>query len=122
MAKVILFIQKSSASARDDDIISIYETPDYTDMFRIVYRPGEFKERQNQFYMSRHVLGNYISDTLRSLAMDCDPFEYVQVSTAHHPSVLYHTSDLDKRETRHMIEDMIMAAVRMPVEKIKISK
>lgn len=121
-AKVTLFIQKRGATSKDDDIIRIYETPDFTEMFRVVYKPGEFKERQNQFYMPRHVLQHYISDLMKSLNADADPFEYIQVTTAQHPSVLYHISDLDNRGTRYMIEDMIMEAVRIPIEAVKISR
>lgn len=117
--KVSLYIQKSRETPNDDDVISIYETPDYSEMFRVVFKPGEYKERRNQFYMSRHVLQDYISDTLKSLNADSDPFEYVQVTTTHHPSVLYHVSDLENTQTRHMIEDMIMTAVRMPVDILK---
>lgn len=118
-AKVLLFIQKRNASSDSDDVISIFEIPEYAEMFRIVFKPGEYKDRRNQFYMSRRLLQDYISDTLKSLYADSDPFEYVQVSTAQHPSVLYHISDLENRETRHMIEDMVMAAVCTPTKFLK---
>lgn len=120
--KVSLFLQKRDASSKHDDVISVFETPDYNEMFRVVFKPGEYTDRRNQFYLSRHLLRDYISDTLRSLCTDSDPFEYVQVSTAQHPSVLYHVADLENPTTRHMIEDMIMTAVRTPVEVVKIRK
>ena len=121
-AKVSLFIQKRNTTSSEDDIISIFESPDYSEMYRIVYKPGEFKDKRNQFYLSRHLLQDYISDVLKSLNSDSDPFEYIQVSTAQHPSVLYHIGDLQRTETRHLIEDMIMAAARTPVDVLKARK
>jgi hypothetical protein len=61
----------------------------------------------------------YLDDVLKTFRHDADPFEYVQVSTQIHPSVLYHVSELDCCQVRHLIVDTVEAAIERPVQRTK---
>lgn len=115
MLKATIYLQRKTGEG--DDILKIYEDELYVEMYRLVYEAPDIRKK-NQFYLSRHLVGNYISDFLTSLRDDSDPFEYIQLSTVIHPTVLYHISDLERPATRHLIDDMITMAMRTPVEKV----
>lgn len=115
----IRFIRKNEVSAKDD-MITIYEDEDFAEMYRIVFRPGDFKKTANEFYLDRARVLDYVASVLRTLPHDADPFAYVQVDTTLHPSILYNVYDLTCSEVRHMIEDTVDASLRRPVERIKL--
>ena len=119
MLKATLYIQRTtSRSSEDDDIIRMYDDDEYRDMIRIVYSTPELK-KGFEFYMTVPQTLQYLSDTLKTLSHDAQPFEHVQVSTSLHPSVLYHVSDLDCCQTRHLIEDTVETALRRPLFRVK---
>ena len=101
-----------------DDVIQIYDDADFEEMYRINFRANDLK-KTSEFYLDHGRTMSYISVILKSLSLDVDPFEQVQVETAMHPAVLYHISDLDDREVRHLIEDIVDTALRRPIEAIK---
>lgn len=115
MLKATLYIQRATGGRANDDVIKVYETTENTDLYRIVYSTPEVK-KDSQFHMGCHVASQYFGDLLKSLTYDTEPFEYVQLSTAIHPSVIYHVSDLDDSSIRHMVEDMLMESIRRPVD------
>ena len=119
MLKATIYIQrKNTRGPEDDDVIRMYEDDEYCEMIRITYSSPEMK-KDNTFYLPISRTMRYLSDTLKTFRHDADPFEHVQVTTAIHPSVLYHVSDLDCRETRWLIEDMVEAALTRPVLRTK---
>jgi hypothetical protein len=118
MLKATLFLQRSTTSANTDDIIKIYEDDNYVEMYKVVYSTYEL-QKSKQFYMSRSSLVTYISDLLKALVYDNEPFEFIQVCTTIHPSILYHVSDLDKPEIRYLIEDAVYAAMKTPVQNVR---
>ncbi len=118
MLKVTLYVQRQDTREDKDDVIKIYEDPDFLEMCRITYTTPELK-KTSQFYMTRRLVTTYISDLLHSFVHDSDPFEYIQVTTAIHPSVNYHVSDLDSSHVRRLIEDMVYDAIKTPVERVK---
>lgn len=105
-----LYIQRT-AESRGDDIVQISPSDDYVDMFMIRYSTPELKKKR-VFYMTRSKVLAYVSDLLKSLTHDIEPFEAVQVSTSIHPSVVYHVADLDDAEVRRLIEDMVDMSMR----------
>ncbi len=105
-----LFIQRK-ADSRGDDIIRISCDDEYVDMYRIQYATPELKKKR-VFYMTRSKVLAYVSDLLKSLTYDIEPFEAVQVSTIIHPSVVYHVSELDDIGCRRLIEDMVDMSLR----------
>jgi len=119
MLKATLYIQRATNSTpATDDIIHLYEDDEYRDMIRITYSTPEWRKNAT-FYLTVPQSLKYLSDTLKTLRHDAQPFEYVQVSTQMHPSVLYHVGDLDCCEVRHLIEDTVETALRRPIQRTK---
>jgi len=119
MLKATLYIQRATNSTREnDDVINMYDDDEYRDMIRVTYSTPELK-KATEFYMTVPQTLQYLADTLKSLTHDAQPFEHVQVSTSLHPSVLYHVSDLDCCQVRHLIEDTVETALRRPIFRIK---
>jgi hypothetical protein len=115
MLKVTLFIQRAeSPSPSNDDTIRMYSDEEYRDMVRVVYSTPELK-REATFYLTLPQAMRYLHDTLKTLNHDSQPFEFVQVSTQIHPSVLYHVAELDDCEVRHLIEDTVETVLRQDV-------
>lgn len=117
MLKSTFYIQRKEGRSSNDDVIRIYENQRYPELYQIVYSTPEWK-KEVRFHMGRHLVGNYINDLLKSLNYDTDPFEYIQVSTSIHPSIMYHISDLENSDVRHLIEDMVATAIRTPIERV----
>lgn len=119
MLKATIYVQrKDGTGKKDDDVIDFYEDDDYQEMVRIKYSTPEL-QRNAVFYLPIPRAINYLGDILKTFRHDADPFEYVQVSTQIHPSVLYHVADMDNAEIRHLIEDTVEAALRRPVRRVK---
>jgi hypothetical protein len=118
--KATIRFQRKTGGAETDDILKIYDDDEFYEMQRIEYKPAEYSQRQNQFYLEQTRTIEYLSDVLKSLTYDVDPFECVQIDTMMHPPIVYHVSDLECRETRWLIEDMLAAAIRRPVRTIKV--
>jgi hypothetical protein len=122
MLKATLYIQRSTGrSSAEDDVIHMYDDDEYRDMIRITYSTPELK-KASEFYMTVPQTLQYLGDTLKTLTHDAQPFEHVQVSTSLHPSVLYHVSDLDCCQVRHLIEDTVETALRRPLFRVKKSQ
>jgi hypothetical protein len=117
MLKSTLYIQRRNGTSSNDDVIRIYENDRYSELYQIVYSTPEWK-KEVRFHMGRHLITNYIGDLLKSFNHDTDPFDYIQISTSIHPSVMYHISDLGNPEVRHLIEDMVYTAIRTPIERV----
>lgn len=118
MLKVTLHIQRSTGGVANDDIINIYDDDEYRDTVRVTYSTPELK-KATEFYFTIPQAMSYVSDILKTLRHDAQPFEYVQVSSQIQPVVLYHVADLDCCQVRHLIEDTIETALRRPVFKVK---
>lgn len=111
-AKVTLFLQRKNKEAKYDDVIEIHDDDEYVEMYKIVYRTPECKTKESVFYMTRSKTLMYISDMLKSLTYDTDPFAFLQVTTRIHPSIQYQVPDLWDSSIRHLIEDMVDTALR----------
>ncbi len=113
MLKVTLFLQRSQFD-EEDDMIRIYDDTDHRDMVRIVYSTPEVK-KESTFYAPVSKAMSYVHDLLKSMQYDMQPFQYLQVTTALHPSILYATTELYSHDVRHSIEDMVEIALREDV-------
>lgn len=119
MLKVTFYIQRKNTYSQDDDIVEIFDAGDAPgDLFRLVYSTPEAR-KATQFYMTRNTAAQYVVDLLHSLKYDSDPFEYFQVTTAIHPSIQYHISDLDAPAVRELIEEMVYTALKTPARKVE---
>jgi len=119
MLKATLYVQRTNAPSVDnDDIIRLYDDDENRDMVRVVYSTPELR-KGTAIYVPAPKAMAYIGDLLKTLRHDSQPFEYVQVTTAIHPSILYHVSEMDSCEVRHLIEDTVEMALRSTVFRTK---
>ena len=118
MNKCTIRLLRKTLIKSDDDVIQVYEDADFAEMYRVTFLPAGAK-KASEFYLDGGRTVAYISTILKSLTYDTDPFEKIQVDTAIHPSIMYHVSELDDREVRHLIEDAIEAALRRPVDMVR---
>jgi hypothetical protein len=119
MLKVKLFFTRRQG---EDDILQIYDDETYFEMNRVVYTPGEHTKRSNVFYLPRRDILTYVSTIFKSMETDTDPFEYVQVQSAIHPSVMLSVADLADREKRYQLEDMVEQALYANVEEERLKR
>jgi hypothetical protein len=119
MQKATLYIHRKNGDAPGgDDVIRFFENNMMLDTTEIVYQSPDLRKAKKVILPTSKAVA-YLGDVLKSFCYDADPFEYVQVSTMIHPSVLYHISDMDRPEIRHLIEDMVEMALRQPFFNVK---
>jgi len=100
-----------------DDILRIFDDDVHEDMYRVIYKPHDIESGLNEVYLSYRDLQDYVSTIFKSLENDNDPFEYIQIMTPIHPSVMYHTSELEDRDVRWLVEDMVFLACRKAIRR-----
>ena len=98
-----------------DDILKIFDDDAHEEMYRVVYKPHDIAIGVNELFLSYRDMQDYVSTILKSLERDVDPFEYVQVLTPIHPSVMYHISDLEDQRIRWHVEDMVFLSCRKAI-------
>lgn len=118
MLKVKLFFTRREGA---DDIIQMYDDDSYFEMVRVVYTPGDHQKKSNEFFLTRRDALTYVSRILKSTQSDSDPFEFVQLQTAIHPSILYPTEELGL-SVRIAIEDMIEQALKANIAEIALKR
>jgi hypothetical protein len=115
MIRASIHIQRDS-NEENDDVLRICDTNIPSgDVFKLLYKTPELGSA-HRFHMARHLISGFVADLLKSLSLDTAPFENVQLTTCLQPAVLFHVSDLDRPETRHLIEDIIATAINTPCE------
>ena len=114
---VTVYITKKDES--NDDIITVENEDLHGFVFKVSFRPGEFRNTTNVFYMNRHDTIEYFSSIFKSFSHDVDPFDKVQLSTRMHPSIMYDVIDLEDPDVRWKIEDLIYQALRTEVESVR---
>ena len=119
MQKVKLFFTRAAGS---DDIVQIYDDDTHVDMARIVYTPGDHAKKSNEFYMTTRDVLSYVANIIRAMNHDVDPFEFLQIQTAIHPSIMFSAMDLSARRVQDTLDDMIFQAIRVNVEEIKLKR
>ncbi len=104
------FTRKGERSDQDDKIV-VSTHADSSEIFEAVYSTPELRNAR-KFLASFTGILDYANNVLTSMRNDVDPFECIQVSTAIHPIVLYHVSDMDEYETRDMVMNMLRDSLR----------
>jgi len=118
MQKVKLFFTRRTGS---DDIVQIYDDETHVDMVRVVYTPGDHAKKSNEFHMTTRDVLSYVNNILRAMEHDTDPFEFLQIQTAIHPSIMFSVLDLGRR-VQDTLDDMIFQAIRVNVEEVKLKR
>ena len=119
MLKVKLFFTRVRG---DDDIVQIYDDETHVDMVRVVYTPGDHTKKSNVFHLTTRDVLSYVDNILRAMGNDVDPFEFVQIQTAIHPSIMFSAMDVHSRRIQDTLDDMIFQAIRVNVEEIKLKR
>jgi hypothetical protein len=119
MQKVKLYFTRRAGA---DDIIQMYDDETHVDMVRLVYTPGDHTKRSHAFHLTSRDALSYVTDILKAMHNDIDPFEYVQIQTAIHPSILFSAMDVGSRRVQDVVEDMIYQALRVNVEEVKLKR
>ncbi len=118
MIKAEIFLTRAGKPGPShDDTIKITESPDARELFVVTYRTPDYANRK-RFTASEYRVLDYVEDILVSLQHDTDPFEFVQVNTVIHPSIMYHVSDMDKASIRELILTVVRTAMRTDVENV----
>jgi hypothetical protein len=113
--KTTLRFLRSGESYENDDVIKIYSTR-VPDTFRVVYTPADSTtDSVYTAFMSRGSVLSYITDILKSMKYDVDPFDRIQISTDLHPSIMYSASDMDDVIPRRNLENMLHTSLRTTV-------
>ena len=102
-----------------DDILYIHQM-DVPNLYHLIFKPKEYVRARNEFYMNTNDLLMYIRNLLSTLEHDTEPYENVQLTTAIHPAILFHVSDMDKFEVRDKFESLLKTALRTFVKRTVI--
>ena len=119
MLKVKLFFTRRNG---DDDIVQMYDDETHVDMVRVVYTPGDHTKKSNVFHLTTRDVLSYVDNILRAMGNDVDPFEFVQIQTAIHPSIMFSAMDVGCRRIQDVLDDMIFQAIRVNVEEVKLKR
>lgn len=114
MIRTTIYLTQRSAGQSHDDVIHISTNDDIRGLFDVVYKTPELK-RSKSFTTTESNVLDYVSDILRALSNDTDPFEHFQLTTAIHPSIFYHVSDLESSLVRGDILAMVRMSMRVDV-------
>lgn len=109
----LLFTRKGKSAAHDDQI-RVYPYEGSHSIFEVVYKTPDLN-RDRRFLASFSGALHYVEDILMSMRSDVDPFEQIQLTTAIHPTVMFHVSDMEDSETRDVIINMIGDSLRYEV-------
>jgi len=87
-----------------DDRITFERGPSSVGPVTVCYRPGDIKTTYN-FRLTRGGVRTYLGNLFRSLQLDQDPWEQVQISPATGAAIMYHVADLAAAE------DIVMGTI-----------
>jgi hypothetical protein len=115
------FIYKDT-NIRDDElkVERVVQTPALAEpMFKIAFTATTNSGTRVTYrsYLNRRGLETYIHSTLKSLRVDHDPFDIVQVSSSVYPSFMYKVDDMGW-EIRDTIMDVVMTTINSDVTRV----
>jgi hypothetical protein len=108
---MLIFIQRSRAPHKDDRI-SIFPSLDNPGKFVVRYLDGESPSVGiRRMLLSAGDVQAYLEGVFENLAVDVDPFEFVQIAFPASPSIQYRISDLKSVKIRASIRKAIFLAL-----------
>jgi len=100
--------------SKSDEEIRIYNTANWfgrdTDTYKIVFTPSQ--KDLYTFHMTAQGVESYVYTLLKSMCVDQDPYEHIQVTTAAFPSILYNASDLENNVVHDSILDLVTSTLK----------
>lgn len=119
MLKTTLRFLRHGATETNDDVINIFSSDISPDIFRILYVPGDSSHGYRyESQMTRNTVMDYISDILKAMKYDVDPFDRIQISTDLHPSLMYCVEDMENCITRRNLENILYTSLRYRVVRV----
>jgi len=117
----IHFIYRNQ-NIQDDElkVERVVQTPALAEpMFKVAFTATTTAGNRTTYrsYLNRRGLETYIHSTLKSLRLDHDPFDIVQVSSSVYPSFMYKVDEMGW-EVRDTIMDVIMTTVNSDVVRV----
>jgi len=102
--EIVLRAIRSSTSTRKDDVITISNNFDDTFNVRFVDMQSNVKSETRE--MLRSDVLKYLSNTLRLMTLDSEPYESFQILPPNSPTILLRLDDLTS-QTRDLIYDTV---------------
>jgi hypothetical protein len=100
----LLSIWLVASDDRKDDRITFTRGSRAIETVNVKYTPGDTNTTYS-FILSRANVRSYLGRLFRSLPLDQDPWEKVQITPATGPAIMYHVNDLETAE------DIIMETI-----------
>jgi hypothetical protein len=116
---VLRLTRTKEPEASNDDKIIVQQNTIYPNLFDVTYTTPELKVAR-KFTADESDVMDFFSDTLRGVQTDTDPFGYVQICTAIHPSFIFKVREFDC-EIRCNIMNMIRFALRADIKQKRIA-
>ena len=113
MLKASLYFTRSGRDHSDDDVIHIFENENSRELFDVQYITPDLR-KSKRFTMPEKDIKTYLTNLIRMMSHDADPFENLQLTTAIQPSIFFHMADA--QENMYVLLEMIMTALRIDVE------
>lgn len=114
MKQVTFVVTRKDQGSRGDDRIEVTSFEGDAGLYRVTYKTPELRDVKT-FVTTESKVADYLEDVLYSLSRDTAPFEYFQVSTHIHPSVMYHIADLYDADMRRLVLNMSADALSFNV-------
>jgi len=95
---------RAGLDSKHDDIVNIYRMND--DAFKITFRDGDGKLKTRARNLTRTEVMEYLSNTLRLVAIDEEPFANMQILTPNMPTVVINPKNMTS-QTRDLIYDTV---------------
>jgi exo-beta-1,3-glucanase (GH17 family) len=101
---ITLRFMRPDLNSAHDDIVNIYRIGD--DAFKITFRDGDGKHKSRARNLTRTEVLEYLSNTLRLIAIDEEPFANVQILAPNMPTVVIKPKNMTS-QTRDLIYDTV---------------
>jgi len=101
---ITLRFMRPGLDSKHDDIVNIYRIGE--DAFKITFRDGDGKLKTRARNLTRTEVMEYLSNTLRLVAIDEEPFANMQILTPNMPTVVINPRNMTS-QTRDLIYDTV---------------
>jgi len=105
---ITLRFMRPGLDSKHDDIVNIYRMCD--DTFKITFRDGDGKHKSRARRLTRTEVMEYLSNTLRLVAIDEEPFANMQILTPNMPTVVISPKNITS-QTRDLIYDTVQTTM-----------
>lgn len=105
---ITLRFMRPGLHSKHDDIVNIYCMGQ--DSFKITFRDGDGKHKSRARRLTRTEVMEYLSNTLRLVAIDEEPFANMQILTPNMPTVVISPKNITS-QTRDLIYDTVQTTM-----------